>query len=377
MPDLTRRQALEYSAIATLGLSSATLASALYADDLGPKVDSVPTNPVAARMSMVTIVTPDLAASLHFYHDLLGYDLVRQGRLGSRLPTVAGVGSAGRMYALLRAQGVSSREFGALRLLEAPPGALPNRPRPGSQLSDPGLATFQLMTRSDADSYAVMKKGGARTISPPQFYSFYHDRPLPGVIQPEFDVEVTGYSVFGPSGEQMYVTYGISLDGKPWPKNLVPGNMYGTPQTLHSPLQGCSITCLDRWPVWDFYEKAFAIRSTRDTAAEQDGLNKLTGLPPGSYFRFGVMGEGTGIECWEFRGMRPPGTIYPQALDRTGFGLVTLSVNDLERVKSNIRAAGIEPVGVGALPTETAEYQDALYLRGAVGELIEVIGRKA
>jgi catechol 2,3-dioxygenase-like lactoylglutathione lyase family enzyme len=342
-----------------------------------PAAKSLPTNPLALRLAVVTVVTPDMEASVHFYRDLLGYELATRGTLDHPLPTMAGVGSAGRRYALLHAQGTSVYDYGALRLLEAPPNAQPNRPRPQSQLFDPGLATFQLMTRSDVESYRTMTQGGAQTLSPPQFYSFYKDRPLPGVIQPEIDVEVTGYSIVGPAGEQMYSTFGVTLDHKPWPVKLPSDLMHGTPDVLHSALQGCSIMCLDRWPVWDFYDQAFGLKSTRDTAAEQDGLNILTGLPPGSYFRFGVMGEETGIEIWEFRHIRPPGTVYSLSLDRTGFAMMTLIVDDLDRVRANIQANGIEPIGEGALPTLTADYQDGLYLRGAVGDLIEVIGRSA
>jgi catechol 2,3-dioxygenase-like lactoylglutathione lyase family enzyme len=375
MNTVNRRQVLGLSAAAALSLAARSIAKP-ESTAKPPAAKSLPTNPLALRMAIVTVVTPDMDASLHFYRDLLGYEVAQRGVL-NHLPTVAGVGEQGRKYALLHAQGASVHDYGALRLLEAPPNALPNRPRPQSQLYNPGLATFQLMTRSDVESYRTMTQGGAKTISPPQFYSFYHDRPYPGVTHPELDVEVTGFSIFGPAGEQMYSTYGVSLDHKPWPVKLSSELMYGTPDVLHSALQGCSIMCLDRWPVWDFYEQAFGLKSTRDTAAEQDGLNTLTGLPPGSHFRFGVMGEETGIEVWEFRSIRPPGTVYPLGLDRTGFAMVTLIVDDLERVRANIKANGIESMGTGALPTLAADYQDGLYLRGAVGELIEVIGRHA
>jgi catechol 2,3-dioxygenase-like lactoylglutathione lyase family enzyme len=374
MDAFNRREMLGLSAAAALGMADRSIAKA-QPSAKPPTAKSLPTNPLALRLAVVTVVTPDMDASLHFYRDSLGYELAEQGQLGRRLPTVGGVGGMGRRYALLHAQGASVYDYGALRLLEAPMNAVPNRPRPQSRLFDPGLATFQLMTRSDVESYKTMTEGGAKTISPPQFYSFYRDRPLPGVTHPERDVEVTGYSVFGPAGEQMYSTFGVSLDHKPWPVKLSSELMYGTPDVLHSALQGCSIMCLDKWPVWDFYEQAFGLKSTRDTAAEQDGLNTLTGLPAGSYFRFGVMGEETGIEVWEFRGIRPPGTVYPLALDRTGFAMVTFIVDDLDRVRANIKTHGIEAVGTGALPTLIAEYQDGLYLRGAVGELIEVIGR--
>ena len=369
MQHISRRQALGYSALALSPLIASSAVGAVQPKPI--KAEATPTNPLAARAAVYTVVTPDLDGSIRFYCDLMGYDLAKTGALQGRMPTVAGVGEPGRRYALLHAQGASNMAPGALRLLEVAEGAPPNRPRPTSNLLNPGLGTFQLMTRDDAESYKKLSEGGAKTITPPQFYYHYNMRPRPGVTgRAARDIEVRSYSVYGPSGEQMFITYGVSVDHKPWPASLAP-------QTLHSAFGGCSIMCLDRWPVWDFYDQAFGIKPTRDTDASLEAVNSLTGMPEGTYFRFGILGEGLGIEYWEFRQPRPPGIVYPTALDRTGLAMFTLLVDDLEHVRANIKAAGIVPVGAGALPTLTAEYQDGLYLRGAVGELIEVIGRNS
>ncbi len=57
--------------------------------------------------------------------------------------------------------------------------------------------------------------------------------------------------------------------------------------------------------------------------------------------------------------------------------MVSFIVDNLDHVRSRIQAARIEPIGEGALPTPDRTYQDGLYLRGPVGELIEVIGWNA
>jgi len=67
------------------------------------------------------------------------------------------------------------------------------------------------------------------------------------------------------------------------------------------------------------------------------------------------------------------GTLYPAALDRTGLAMLTMRVNDLAKCRAMCKAAGIAPVGEGALPLPGAASREGFCLRGAVGELIEVV----
>src|SRR4051812_44881356 len=79
-----------------------------------------------ARVILKTIVTEDLDASAAFYGDLMGgYREIDRGSVESP-PAVSGAGRAGRRFVLLQF-GDEDRAF--LRLLEAPNGATPNRPR--------------------------------------------------------------------------------------------------------------------------------------------------------------------------------------------------------------------------------------------------------
>jgi len=50
-----------------------------------------------------------------------------------------------------------------------------------------------------------------------------------------------------------------------------------------------------------------------------------------------------------------------------------MRVNDLAKCRAMCKAAGIQPVGEGALPLPGVAAREGFYLRGAVGELIEVV----
>ncbi len=65
----------------------------------------------------------------------------------------------------------------------------------------------------------------------------------------------------------------------------------------------------------------------------------------------------------------------PQSLDRTGHAMVTISVNDLDEVRDRVRAAGLEPVSLTPLPMVGHARPAGFILRGASGELVEVIER--
>ncbi len=356
-----------------LALSAASLAVAATPRAFGQapypaKAEAYPTNPLGVRAVIYTIVTPDLPASIHFYRDIMGFDLIGQGRLGGRIPTMAGVGGAGRAYAFIRTM-EPGQEHGILRLLEAPSGARANRPRPGSNIVDPGYAVIECMSRSVDESYRLLTAQGVPTISGPRYYFFNDMKPLPGGPK-EADFEIRSYSAFGPAGEQLFISSGVTRDHKPYPAWSHKG--------LHDGFIAGVIVSLDRWPVWDFYDSVLGLKPTRDTYSGSEAVNELIGAKPGSNCQFGMLGQGVSMEWWEYHDRpNPPTPPFPTSLDRTGHAMTTMMVNDLTEVRERARKAGQKPLGEGALPTPWAEHQDGFYLRGGVGELIEIIGRPA
>ena len=69
----------------------------------------------------------------------------------------------------------------------------------------------------------------------------------------------------------------------------------------------------------------------------------------------------------------PCGTVYPCSLYYTGMAIFTMRVNDLEKCRAMCKAAGIKLVGEGALPIVGNKAPKGFTLRGAVGELVEVV----
>ena len=323
-------------------------------------------NPLEVKIAVFTTVSPDVDASIKFYRDVIGMNFISDERLPVGISTAPGIGRAGRRHVLLampESQGMPESEFRkavpepgfrrAVRILEAPQGAKPIRPRPGSGPKDPGLMVMEGGTRDAAESYHMLASAGTPMISPPRYYFFRNT--MWGT-----DVDSMSYAPFGPGGEQMFITASIRSD-----QQLV--RSIG----IHNGFGSASITALDQRPVNAFFEKALGLKRTSQMECYQDNVNELIGAPKGSYFLWGNVGTGVGIEVWEVKA--ETGTVYPCSLDKTGLAMLTLRVNDLSRCRAMCAEAGIEPVGDGAMPNLQNERPDGFTLRGAVGELFEVV----
>lgn len=357
---MKRRDLLKASAFASALLAGAKVA--LAREPSGPQRSAKgwplsrpeDADPLDAKMVACSTVTPDYQASIRFYRDLLGFALVEQGRLPSNASTAPGATKLGQRYALLAAAG--STRGAHVRILEAPVAAKPNRPRPRSRIFDPGLAVMECGAEDIAESYRILKNAGVPMISSPRYYFFR-------ATSMGFDLDVMSYSPFGPAGEQLFVTSNIRSDRPRW---TLPG--------LHQNVVAVMISSLDQRPVEEFYLKALGLKRVNQMDSFQRNTNELMGGPADNYFLWGFLGKDVRIELEEHR--QPNGVIYPTSLDRTGLAMFTLSVNDLSRCRAMCREAGIAPVGEGALPLPGRARPAGFTLRGAVGELIEIVGRE-
>jgi hypothetical protein len=379
-PQLGRRDALKAGAVvaAAPSLSAPQLAQAQSQAQSVPAPDKtmevkgdvftpIPdANPLEAKIAVFTTVSSDVDASISFYRDLIGMEIISDEKLPNGISTAPGIGRAGRRHVLLAMpEGLSMPEQDfrkavpepsfrrAVRVLEAPPGAEAIRPRPGSSPNDPGLMVMEGGTRDAAESYHALASVGTPMISPPRYYYFRNT--MWGT-----DVDSMSYAPFGPGGEQMFITASIRSD-----QQLV--RSVG----IHNGFGSASITSLDQRPVNAFFEKAFGLKRTSQMECYQENVDELTGAPKGTYFLWGNVGSGLGIEVWEMKA--PSGTILPCSLDKTGLAMLTLKVNDLRKCRAMCAEAGIEPVGEGAMPNLQNERPEGFTLRGAVGELFEVV----
>ena len=308
-------------------------------------------NPLEAKIVVFTTVSPDVDASIRFYRDVIGMSLAEEGELRGDETTAPGIGRAPRRYAILHMPG--SDRSAQVRVLQAPRGAAPNRPRPDSGPMDPGLLVMEGLTRDPAESYHRLASANTPVITPPRYYYFRN-------TTWRRDLDVMSYASFGPGSEQMFITADIRGDREEW---TLPG--------IHSGFANAAITSLDQRPVDAFYEKALGLRRTSQLECFQRNANQLIGAPDDGYFLWGNVGFGVSIEVWEFKA--PRGTLYPTSLDRTGLAMLTMRVNDLGKCRDMCEANGIAPAGEGALPLHGNAEPRGFTLRGAVGELIEVI----
>lgn len=354
---MNRREILSGSALAIAGSMNGAISRAqAQAGDPAPAVGRVfapiaESNPLECKIVAFTTVSPDVKASIMFYRDVIGMALAGEGTLPDGVSNAPGVGKKGRAYATLNMPETNSAE---VRILEAPRNAAANRPRPSSGPKDPGLLVMEGSTRDPAESYHKLASAGTPMISPPRYYWFRN-------TTWGRDIDVMSYAPFGPGGEQMFITCEINSDRRPWKYS-----------GLHSGFFNTAITSLDQRPLDAFFEKAFGLKRTSQMECFQQNANELVGAPPDSYFLWGNVGSGVSIEVWEVKSAT--GTTYPTALDRTGLAMLTIRVNNLAKCRAMCAAAGIVPVGEGALPLVGRAAPGGFTLRGAAGELIEVVG---
>jgi catechol 2,3-dioxygenase-like lactoylglutathione lyase family enzyme len=333
-----------------------------------------PANPFDAQPYVFTIVTKDIETSVGFYRDILGYRVIGQGALDGNLPAAPGIGEPGRRYALLRARETIPTERGVIRLLDAPKGAKPNRPRPGrgdgppSCGTDGGLSGMLCETADWEAAYRQITKLGIETISPPLAYAHRSITPLPGEALPPRTGSMS-FSLYVPGGDEfLYFFCAIDPVTHAPVRRLPDGRLYGTISTHVTATR-------NRWPLFDFYEKVFGLTSTHEGQAGRETINTLCVLPPKTQFQFGFLDDMC-MEWHEFRQYRPgPAPAWPTSLDKTGLAMTTFLIDDLNAIRARAVEHGYQILGEGALPTPEAEARDGFYIRGAEGELYEVIGR--
>jgi len=361
---IDRRNAIKAGMFASAGLSATTISKPGYSESgeqdnkqIQHKTDGKAfsaiedSNPLNAKIITFTTVSKNVDKSISFYRDVIGMKLELDQPLKSNLTTTPGIGEPGRRHAILSMP--DSLNSASVRILEAPDNAEEIRPRPNSGPNDPGLLVMEGGTRDPAMSYHKLASAKTPMISPPRYYFFRN-------TMWKRDVDVMSYAPFGPGGEQMFITANIRGD-RPEP------NYEG----LHSGFANAAITSLDQRPVNEFFEKALGLKRTSQMECFQKNTNELIGAPDDSYFLWGNVGSGVSIEVWEVKASS--GIIYPCSLDKTGLAMLTIKVNDIDKCESMCQKAGIKPVGIGALPNQKGNLKKGFTLRGAVGELFEIV----
>lgn len=320
-------------------------------------------NLTGARINAFTIVTPDLDASVDFYSRLMNYDVADQGLIETAT-AIDDADVSERRFVIMRYAGADQ---GQLRFVEAPSDAQPSRPRPGAHAWDQGFGAIECMTSDIEESYQLMVRAGVETLSPPTYY-FYRDmRRLNGSTLYPQSLDTLTYVPVGPAGELIYISV------------VLPDNFGIEFPHLHSGCHNCFVVNPRREPLLNFYQAVFGlipIAEYTGTLSCQRAINRLLGETEDSTLWAGGLGDDFGMEYMEWTPAEGHETqSLPQSLDRTGHAMVTISVNDLEAVRKRVAAAGLQPVSETPLPMVGRSRPAGFILRGASGELVEVIER--
>lgn len=295
-------------------------------------------NPYAARVIAFTIGTTNVDKSIAFYRDLMGYRLLVEGST-----------PYGRS-AFLRPDKIGN---GGIRLIGLPQSARANRPRPDARAWDAGLAAMECRTADADHSHALLTNAGTRTLSKPLYYFFRDIAPVP-------DLDVRSYAAFGPGGEQLFITANVRENRPEW----------DFPGALHGPLAAAILVGIDAEPINTFYRQAFGLLRTSEMGCAQAAANMIVGAPSETTFRWGFLGERVSIEVESF--VMPESISHPTYVERSGLAMMTMEVNDLAACRDRCSAHGIETVDQPVLALESAP-REGFVIRGAVGELIEVV----
>ncbi len=316
-----------------------------------PFIPALESNPLDCRLVALTTVSSDVDASVRFYRDVLEMEVAVDTDVSASDCDAPELGESARRCVVLSPD---SNTAGAdVRVLSVDEDAAPNRPRPESGPFDPGLLAMEARTQDAALSYHRLISAGVPTISPPRYYFFRN-------AMGRESIDVMSYAAFGPGGEQLFLTARARERTDDWPY-----------PRLHAGFHNIAITSLNRRPVDEFYRNALGLGRTSQLECYQDNANELIGAPDGTYFLWGNVGHRVSIEIWEVAASQ--GRRYPTSLARTGLAMATLQVNDLAACRELCSANGVVTLGKGALPLSEQIGGDGFYLRGAVGELLEIV----
>ena len=136
---LNRREALGVSLAAVTAATHVGEAATATATTATPTASDQPrpaqgfgftpiaeSNPLEAKITVFTTVSPDVDASIRFYRDVIGMTLAEDGTLPADISSAPGVGKAGRRHAVLTGPG-SRRRRARSRTARAPARARATR----------------------------------------------------------------------------------------------------------------------------------------------------------------------------------------------------------------------------------------------------------
>lgn len=280
----------------------------------------------------VTIVAQDLAHTEALYARELGYRCIGRGEVSPALAALWGTADEAGARTLLMAPPAGD-EF-TFRFIERAAGD------PWQAFTRHGWNAIELMVEH-VDSLAAQLAGsGFETIAPPLDLSFCPN--------------IRAMQVRGPSGEILYLTeFKRPVQGLP-----VPMPRCAVDRAFIVIVGGASLDTLQQW-----YTRQFAVPEVAAMESRVQTMALAFDLPRETRFRIAALPLAG--DCYiEADEMPPAAHPLPQASRRLPAGIAMVSFNG-------------ELAGGAVVPDDTPPYAGSTAvqcIRGAAGELIEVIG---
>jgi len=301
-----------------------------------------------------SVVTKSLQASLRFYHDTLGYQVIEDCQLTQDQKSIYG-DHLGRCLIVGHDKG------SIIRLLETSNAdAQPNRL--GATPLDTGLCVMECGSPDVDKIYHTLVKNRYGVISRPKSFSVEGPEPLGYMV-------MKAIGVFGPSGEQLFITQITERTG-------------GTPLwELRDDIDvypiGNVVLSMNKKDEQDFYKSTFNLYPTIDLLLDQQEATELMGGPVGMSFRMCLMGNGmykSGMEQHIYGALNPQYNFrkYPSDYSKTGLVSACWKGQNLQNIEDKILKNGGQVISNQLLPLRDDPAPKGIAYRGKAGEIIEL-----
>ena len=302
----------------------------------------------------VSIVTASRDASLRFYIDILGYQLIRSSPITKQQKDVYG-------QSLSECILIGHDKGSIIRLLVTQDqDATPNRI--GASPLDTGLCVLEAGSPDVDKIYKRLIENRCGVISRPKLFSVEGPEPLGFMV-------MKAVGVFGPSGEQLFITQITEREGGT--------PLWGLRDDIDVFPPGNIVLSLKTREQQAFYKEAFGISPSIDLLLDQPEAVELMGGPTGMSFRMCLMGSGmykTGMEQHVYGPLNPNHKFkkYPSDFSKTGLASACWKGQNLEDVEATIIKCGGEVISDVLLPLRDNDTPSGVIFRGKAGEIVEL-----
>jgi hypothetical protein len=312
---------------------------------------------ISGALQAISIVSNSWTASLRFYTQGLGYQILHEGYLSVAQRNIFGE-KLGKFTLLGHAEG------SVVRLIELDDtAAQPNRV--GARPWDCGMCVFEAGTPDVNQAYFKVMRAKFGAIAPPTEFDCQGPEPLGYVL-------MRSTAFIGPAGEQVFVTQIVgrqggqsllkeqSVDGINTPANVV-------------------ISLKDRSVQRDFWGNLLGVTPVNDLVLRQPGAAAIMAGPSDMAFDMCLMGHGQhriGLEQHVYAPHNPTYDfrVFPCTFEQTGLASAAWLGKDLAHLDDKLRAAGYSILGHQCLPIRGNDAPEGLVFRGPYGEILELIG---